>query len=200
MSIVVEHEKRRYEILEKALDVFIEEGFNDATFQKIADRCSITRTTLYIYFKNKREIFNFSIKQFLSLIERDVYSIINSPNLSHTEKLVQVMFVIVEQIQGNRRLLSVILNHFIYMSKGDYDPNERVRRRTVRMRKIMAGMIIEGKKAGEFSPRLNVKDAGELLYAFFESAIFRMVVLRHKSVQELKEAVRLAVNGFASAK
>ena len=58
MSIVVEHEKRRWEILEKALDVFMEEGFEDVTFQKIADRCGITRTTLYIYFKNKREIFN----------------------------------------------------------------------------------------------------------------------------------------------
>ena len=63
MAIVVEHEKRRFEILEKALDIFVEEGYEDATFQKIADRCGITRTTLYLYFKNKREIFVWSIKQ-----------------------------------------------------------------------------------------------------------------------------------------
>ena len=31
MAIVVEHEKRRAEILEKALDVFTEEGYEDAT-------------------------------------------------------------------------------------------------------------------------------------------------------------------------
>ena len=54
MSIVVAHEKRRAEILEKTLDVFVDEGFEDVTFQKIADRCGITRTTLYIYFKNKK--------------------------------------------------------------------------------------------------------------------------------------------------
>jgi len=46
MAIVVEHEKRRFEILQRALDVFTEEGYEDATFQKIADRCGITRTTL----------------------------------------------------------------------------------------------------------------------------------------------------------
>ena len=48
MAIIVEHDKRKREILDKALDVFIEEGYEDATFQKIADKCGITRTTLYI--------------------------------------------------------------------------------------------------------------------------------------------------------
>ena len=65
MAIVVEHDKRKQEILQKSLDVFIEEGYEDATFQKIADRCGITRTTLYIYFKNKHEIFLGSIKELL---------------------------------------------------------------------------------------------------------------------------------------
>ena len=69
MAIVVEHEKRKHEILQKALDVFITEGYEDATYQKIADKCGITRTTLYIYFKNKQEIFGFSIKQLLTEIE-----------------------------------------------------------------------------------------------------------------------------------
>ena len=63
MAIVVEHEKRKKEILDKALDLFMENGYEDVTFQKIADKCGVTRTTLYIYFKNKKEIFAWSIKQ-----------------------------------------------------------------------------------------------------------------------------------------
>ena len=66
MAIVVEHDKRKHEILQKSLDVFVEQGYEDATFQKIADHCGITRTTLYIYFKNKYEIFLGSIKELLS--------------------------------------------------------------------------------------------------------------------------------------
>ena len=46
MGIVIDHEKRKKVILKKALDVIIDEGYEDATFQKIADRCGITRTTL----------------------------------------------------------------------------------------------------------------------------------------------------------
>ncbi|HOZ71475.1 MAG TPA: helix-turn-helix domain-containing protein, partial [Spirochaetales bacterium] len=75
MSATVEHEKRRKEILESALDVFVEEGYADTTFQKIADRCGITRTILYLYFKNKREIFMFSIKRFSEKLEAEIRAV-----------------------------------------------------------------------------------------------------------------------------
>ena len=55
MSVSVEHDKRREEILDKALDVFVREGYKDTTFQKIAERCGITRTILYLYFDNIAE-------------------------------------------------------------------------------------------------------------------------------------------------
>jgi AcrR family transcriptional regulator len=198
MSIVVEHEKRRREILEKALDVFMEDGFEDVTLQKIADRCGITRTTLYIYYKNKREIFNFSIKQFLQILENNIAKTRNEKGLSHTETLIRVMTEIIERLEENRRLLSVIMNYLIYASRNDQEPGYRVRRRTVRLRHILTAMLVEGIKAGEFSKSLNVKDANELLYGFLEAAAFRLVVLRHPSVEELKGAMKLAINRFAA--
>ena len=199
MSIVVEHEKRRHEILGRALDVFMDEGFEDATFQKIADKCGITRTTLYIYFKNKREIFNYSIKQLLQKVESDITEIRRKKGVSHTEKLTRIMTVILDGLEGNSRLLSVVLNYLIYISKGDSDPAYRVRRRTVRVRHILATILIEGIKAGEFAPSINLKDANDLLYSFLEAAVFRLVVLRRDSVNELKEVMKLAISRFATA-
>ena len=197
MSIVVEHDKRRWEILEKALDVFIEEGFEDATFQKIADRCGITRTTLYIYFKNKKDIFNFSIKQFLSVMENSIKDIAKIINISYTEKLMRIMTLIFRRLEENRRLLSLVLNYLVYAFKNDSEPGYRMRRRTVRMRRLVSTILIEGKKAGEFSKSVNVKDANELLYSLLESAVFRLVVLRNTSVEELMEAMNLAVRRLA---
>ena len=193
MSIVVEHEKRRREILEKALDVFMDEGFEDVTFQKIADKCGITRTTLYIYFKNKRDIFNFSIKQMLEVLEADITEIGKEEGPSYQEKLTRIMMMIIERLELNSRLLSVVLNYLIYISKSGYDPGYRVRRRTMRLRHILTNMLIEGKKAKEFAPSINVKNANELLNSFLESAVFRLTVLRHTSVEELKDAMKLAV-------
>jgi hypothetical protein len=66
----------------------------------------------------------------------------------------------------------------------------------VRLRHILATMLIEGINAGEFTTTLNVKDANELLYGFFEAAVFRLVVLRRTSVEELKGAIKLAIHCF----
>jgi AcrR family transcriptional regulator len=195
VSIIVEHEKRRKEILGKALDVFMTEGFEDATFQKIADRCDITRTTLYIYFKNKKEIFNYSIKQLLSEVERGIQAIRNDSSLNAAGKITKVLLSIIEQLEENRRLLSVILDYLLHLSKSGSDPEDRVRRRTLRLRHILASMVIEGVRTGEIAP-VNIRAADDLLYGLVEAAIFRLVVLKRSAVKELKQAVEMAVRQF----
>jgi AcrR family transcriptional regulator len=196
MSIVVEHDKRRREILERALDVFMDEGFEDATFQKIADRCGITRTTLYIYFKNKREIFNWSIKQLMLAVEEDLTSIRSRADMSAPDKLKQVVSTVITRCQDNRRLLSVVLNYLLHLSKSGTDPDNRVRRRTIRLRHILATIVIDGIRDGQLAP-VNVRAADDLLYGLIESAIFRLVVLGRDSVGELIHAAELAVDRLA---
>ena len=192
MSIIVEHDKRRHEILEKALDVFMDEGFEDVTFQKIADRCSITRTTLYIYFKNKREIFNYSIKQLVQGLEANIALIQAEKGLTCREQLIKVMNEIMETLEENQRLLTVILNYLSYLSKGDHDPDNRVKRRTVRFRHILNSILIEGIRTGEFAP-VNVKETNEALYGFLEATVFRLSILHRPGVSELKQAMMMIV-------
>ncbi|MDR1047721.1 MAG: TetR/AcrR family transcriptional regulator [Treponema sp.] len=193
MSIIVEHDKRRKEILEKALDVFMDEGFEDATFQKIADRCGITRTTLYIYFKNKKEIFNYSIKQLLCEVEESITVIRNDNNLTSAEKLKKVLSDIIDRLEKNRWLLSAILDYLLYLSRSDSDPETRVRRRTVRLRHILSSILIEGIRKEELA-EVNVKDAVDMFYGLLESAIFRLVVLKRNSISDLKQVASLTVN------
>jgi AcrR family transcriptional regulator len=192
MSIIVEHEKRRRQILEKALDVFMDEGFGNATFQKIAGRCGITRTTLYIYFKNKREIFNYSIKQLLANVEVRIHQIIGDTSLGSTEKIRAVLLDVIGQFEENRRLLSVILDYLLLLSKSGHDPETRIRRRIIKIRHILASLVIAGVRSGEMAP-VNVRIVDELLYGLLESAIFRLVVLKREKLDELKQAVCLAV-------
>lgn len=196
MSIIVEHDKRRKEILERALDVFVDEGFEDATFQKIADRCGITRTTLYIYFKNKREIFNWSIKQMLMGVEADLQRLKADQKLKTPEKLTLVLTTILDRLQENKRLLSVVLNYLLHLSKSSTDTDYRVRKRTIRLRHILASIAIEGIRKGELM-QVNVRELDDLLYGLIEAAIFRLVVLRRDSIDELRQAIELAVRQMA---
>ena len=196
MALVVEHDKRKHEILAKARDVFIEGGYEDVTFQKIADRCGITRTTLYIYFKNKREIFLFSIKQLLSDIDDSLQTDIFAKNLSAAEKLRRMLFTILDACAANKKLFQVLLAYLIQLQKSGKDPNERVRRRVVKLRHTISSLIIQGIGAGELKSDLNVKAANDMLYGLIESAIFRVAVLGQNSCDKAKASVSLALNEF----
>ncbi len=197
VSIAVEHDKRKREILEKSLDVFVEEGYEDTTFQKIAERCGITRTILYLYFKNKREIFTFSIKLFTEKLEVSIRSIAAQPSLSQADKIIGIAVMAVEQCVKSSRLLSVIIDYLGHIRASGGDSDERVRRRTIRLRHIIAGVVVEGQKNGEFGS-FSVKAADDLLYALIEATIFRIAILGKKDVSGMEEAARLFCAGLVA--
>lgn len=195
MAVVVEHEKRKHEILEKSLDIFAEEGYEDVTFQKIAAKCGITRTTLYIYFKNKREIFLWSIKQLTSELEESLVSIIAEENLSNAEKLRNVLMTVLDKCVQNKKLFNVVLMYLLQLKKMDKDPGERVRRRILRLRHLMSKILIDGIKSGEFKLN-NVKSANEMFYSIIEAAVFRLAILNQNDVQEMESIINLAIEGL----
>lgn len=193
MATIVEHEKRKHEILQKALDVFMEEGYEDVTFQKIADRCGITRTTLYIYFKNKREIFIWSIKQLTAGIEVKLMEFIQNKELNASDCLRKMMFLVLDECKENHKLFNVLLSYLLTLQKSGINPAERVRRRVIRLRHLISLLIIRGNNSNEFN-NVNIKDSNELLYGLIESAIFRIAVLGQSSIDEVYGAIDLAIN------
>jgi AcrR family transcriptional regulator len=192
VAIVVEHDKRRKKILDSALAVFMDEGFANATFQKIADHCGIARTILYLYFKDKREIFIYSIKQLLLEVEKIINSICNDNSLNSEEKITKVLFTIFKVLEQNRPLLSVLLDYLMHLTKKGDIPEDRIRRRTIRLRHMLTSMYIEGVKKGELK-KIKIKSANDFLYSFIETAIFQLVVIKKKSLNEFKETVHFAV-------
>ncbi|MBO4858596.1 MAG: TetR/AcrR family transcriptional regulator [Treponema sp.] len=195
MAIIVEHDKRRKEILEKSLEVFAAEGYEDVTFQKIADRCGITRTTLYIYFNNKREIFLGSLKQVLSEMEDSIKEIVNDPSLSAEQALRKMADIIVDYCEKNIQMFSVLLVYLLQLKKSGVDTNEKVTRRVIRLRHLTSTLIIRGIQNGEFK-NLNVHKVNELIYSLVESSLFRIAVLNQTNMTEIRDALNLVIDGF----
>src|SRR5215831_12325659 len=61
MGIAERKEKQKLEmaklILDASMKLFVEEGFENVTIRKIADLIEYSPTTVYLYFKDKDEIF-----------------------------------------------------------------------------------------------------------------------------------------------
>jgi AcrR family transcriptional regulator len=195
MAIVVEHEKRKREILDKALDIFIEEGYDEVTFQKIAARCGITRTTLYIYFKSKREIFIGSIRQLTDFVEAKIRTLLQSAALTHAEKLRRTMRIILDACIENRKLFQVSIVYLLRLKTTGKSPAERVKRRTIRVRHLLSEILIAGIQAGEFR-KVNIKNANEVLFALIEATVFRLAVYDHESEAALLTGVDMVIDGL----
>ncbi len=194
VSVTVEHEKRRKEILESALDVFVEEGYADTTFQKIADRCGITRTILYLYFKNKREIFMFSIKRFTEKLEEEIRAVATVPGPSY-DTLERLSSLVMTRCAEQAKLLSVIVGYLEHSRKSGSDIGDKVRRRTIRMRHIISGVVIAGQKRGELR-KVPVGAVSDFFYGLMEAAIFRVAVLGMTDTTDLEAAMRLFFEGL----
>ena len=195
MAIVVEHDKRKHEILEKSLELFTREGYDDVTFQKIADACGITRTTLYIYFKNKKEIFIWSIKQLTIGLEKKLMEILEDKNLSSEECLRRILHWIIDLCSQNRPLFNVLLVYLINLQKKGISAEERVNRRIIRIRHLLSKIIIDGQNRDEFQ-KISVKTVNNMLYSLVESAIFEIAVLDKKDISDVKASVDLVIQGI----
>ena len=196
MAIVVEHDKRRHDILERSLDVFASEGYEDTTFQKIADSCGITRTTLYIYFDNKKEIFVGSLKQILIAMELDLNAIIEDESLSAHDALSKMTNLIIDYCEQNLKLFNVLHSYLLGLKKANENPEKKIHRRIIRLRHLLSTVIIRGINSGEFKADLNVHSVVELIYILVESSIFRIGVLEAKDLSEIRKAVAPAIDGL----
>jgi len=62
MGIAERKEKQKLEIrkliLDASMKLFIDEGYDNVTIRKIADLIEYSPTTVYLYFKDKDEIYN----------------------------------------------------------------------------------------------------------------------------------------------
>lgn len=195
MAIVVEHEKRKKEILDKALDLFMENGYEDVTFQKIADKCGVTRTTLYIYFKNKKEIFAWSIKQLTNEIESSLLKIIDNGDLSYEERLKSVLHTILQKCVDNYRLFVITLTYLLQLKNTGKDTKKIVQRRIIRLRHLLSTVIIDGITSGNFK-KVNVHEANELIFNLIEAAVFRLTVFGPQDIQALQKSFDLTVSAL----
>jgi AcrR family transcriptional regulator len=71
--------ERRRELLAAARDVFVEKGFSAASVDDIVARAGVARGTFYLYFQDKRSIFEALVDDFLTRIAACVRSIDIAP-------------------------------------------------------------------------------------------------------------------------
>lgn len=90
-----EKERRRQQIIVAAKRVFSEKGFNKATMEDIAKEAELSPGTLYLYFKNKEELYaslSLRILQYLHIRVSHVYKEADADPVSKLDSLMVAMY------------------------------------------------------------------------------------------------------------
>ena len=99
-------EIRKREILGVALKEFSEKGYDKAVLEDIALKAGVAKGTIYLYYKDKKDLFNhsilFIIDKFVEIIENIVES-----NLSPIDKIKSVIRDQVKYFVDNKHLFNL---------------------------------------------------------------------------------------------
>ncbi len=89
----------------------------------------------------------------------------------------------------------MIVGYLEHSRKSGVDVEERIRRRTIRMRHIISGVVIAGQKKGELKA-VPVGAVSDFFYGMVEAAIFRVAVLGAERTDDLEAAMALFFDGL----
>lgn len=176
MTIIVDHEQRKTLILETAFTLFSEKGYSGVTYQKIADRCDISRTSIYKYFQNKEQIFDYAIKQATGKMEVMVQRIRDRKDWTPLEKLRRFLHVLVKTLSENRVFLSVVLEYLLSQKQAGNNFKRKIRRHTHGIKFLMNRFLSDAKIARTINPMIDVTMATNHLYGIMEALVLNITI------------------------
>lgn len=80
-------DERRQEILDGAMKLFSEKGYDRTSISDIATYLGISQGLCYRYFKSKEEIFESAIEEYARIIAGEIIKVITSSHMTFEEKI-----------------------------------------------------------------------------------------------------------------
>ena len=190
-------EFRRREILSSAQEVFAREGFQEATMEKIAQNAGISKGTIYLYFKNKTDLFfqaiNEKLDEFIAVIQKSL--------VGDHHPLMKIWSVVSNQIEffeAHKDFFKVCLNikGGLYLEH-PHDYCERLKEKFQPYFDGISRVFQEGIKQGTFHPIEPMK-ASYILAEMINSMILYRIIHEptNPPIQDEKLIYRIFVKGL----
>ena len=186
---------RKQAILDAALTVFAERGFEATRLDDIADSAGIAKGTLYLYFDGKEGLFEEVVRSAVSPILERLSALATAPDMP-VDKILDALFSVFEkEVLGQRKLLIRLI-----IAEGPRFPRiaEFYYRNVIsRILPLIAKVAERGVERGEFSSdayaRYPQLVAAPLLLAVIWDALF--AAIKPLDVTDFLRAHRQALTG-----
>ena len=142
-------DERPQELLEAALAVFSQRGFRNTRLDDVADAAGVTKGAIYHYFDTKEELLLSVIEHYQSLAFGRAEEVLAHGERSASRRIEQVVKQIFQPIeQRNRLLLALLVRGIAHEVPRVHE--QWLRDGPARLWALVAGLVEEGKRSGEF--------------------------------------------------
>ena len=172
MPRIVDRDKKRSEIAQKAIEVLAKRGFQATTIQEIADAAGLGKGTVYHYFKTKEEILSAVSEEIFHEMERSFGAAllrIDKP-MEKLSALIEEALHVTEDVE---HLFIVYTELWLMNIRGDKynDYMSVIKNLHNDLKNLTAGMIDEGKKQGLWDKDTDSDALAAYLVASFDGVV-----------------------------
>ncbi len=160
MSVLARKEReklaRRQSIISAAKELFFEKGYQMTTMEKIAEKAELSKRTLYLYFKNKDDLYiSVTIEGFLLLEENMIKA--ESREISIEDKIKALYFVMVDHCLANKEYFRIFEFFFTDQARENIPPklNDTINEHVWKCLNSGKEVVEEGIDAGVFREDLD---------------------------------------------
>jgi AcrR family transcriptional regulator len=176
MPKIIDHEKRKEEILVTALEVFSREGYKDSNLSLIASECGISRPTIYQYFHDKEEIYYYAVKLVTGNMFRKYADIAWNSSGKVTDKLKEICSDIIITGYEHQPALTALVDVMILLRKEGKEFSDVIMKRTVKLNILFKRLLRFGMARGEIKS-LSVNDVTGHIMTLIQSFCFQIAFL-----------------------
>ncbi len=192
-------EQIRDQILDAAMERFGRYGWGKTTMAEIAKDCEMSAGNLYRYYENKKEIGAGCAERCMKSSEALWRDVLNKPGLTAADRLREAIVAKVGNLYKEFSERPPLFELVIFVSK---ERRDLVTRHEAAQQSLIAEILAEGNRTGEFDVPDVLKTAKSILGATFKFiAPHYMGSLAHISLEDLeheaRQVVDLLVRGLA---
>lgn len=195
MPKIVDYERRRQEIADKAVPVFAKDGFHDTNLSKIAELCGFGRTTIYKYFKSKDEIFVFVLDGIFRRFEDEAEAIVVDEAKDAAAKLTALVGGMVRESVDERDRMLIVIDLILRLRRDEIAVATGIRERLVRLRAYYERVLAAGMASGELRHG-DPAALASVLFSLVESFVLQHSLFENLSHEKAMEATRLLLEGL----
>ena len=155
------------EVLNKAIDLFWDKGYNGCSMQDIVDGLGISRSSIYETFGDKRQLFLEALKKYqragMEALEKNVST------TSDVRQVLAEMFdsILAENLNDCTQKGCFMLNSAVELASHDREIAAIVKANQQEMENILYKAIKKGQQSGQIASSLHARSIARFFYTCF---------------------------------